>query len=52
MASIHFSFITMMTVGYGDIVPKTQSERIFTIVITIIGCGIFGYAINTIGSIF
>ena len=42
----------MITVGYGDISPVNNNEKIYTIIITLISCGVFGYAINTIGSIF
>jgi hypothetical protein len=41
----------MNTVGYGDISPVTDLEKIFVICMTLISCGVFGYAINTIGSI-
>ncbi len=52
ISSIYFAFITMITVGYGDISPVNNNEKIYTIIITLISCGVFGYAINTIGSIF
>ena len=42
----------MMTIGYGDIVPTTSAERLYVIVLTVISSGIFGYSMNTIGSIF
>jgi hypothetical protein len=41
----------MCTVGYGDITPKSKIEIIYVCSIVIICCGIFGYAINTIGGI-
>jgi hypothetical protein len=41
----------MLTLGYGDIVPITTLERIYVIIITFISCGVFGYTMNTIGSI-
>ena len=41
----------MNTVGYGDVIPITNIEKIFCIGMTLLSCGVFGYAINTIGSI-
>ena len=52
ITSVYFAFITMITVGYGDISPVHRNEKIYTIIITLISCGVFGYSINTIGSIF
>jgi hypothetical protein len=42
----------MVTVGYGDIVPHTNIERIYTIMMTLISCAVFGYSVNTIAGIF
>lgn len=42
----------MVTVGYGDISPKTSREKLYVVIMTIFSCGLFGYALNTIGSIF
>lgn len=50
--SLYWSNITLLTVGYGDIGPVTHLERIFVIIVALITCGVFGYAINNIGSIF
>ena len=41
----------MITVGYGDIVPVNNIERIFVIIITLISCGVFAYSVNSIGTI-
>ncbi len=38
----------MVTVGYGDIAPKTENERLFTLFMSIVGCGLYGYALNGI----
>ena len=38
--------------GYGDITPWTPYEKIYGIFMAFIGCGVFAYAVNTIGSIF
>ncbi|KAL4479648.1 hypothetical protein ABPG72_004244 [Tetrahymena utriculariae] len=50
--SIYFAMITMVTVGYGDITPISWYERIYVIIVIIFSCGLFGYSMNTIGSIF
>ncbi|KAL4482559.1 hypothetical protein ABPG72_005802 [Tetrahymena utriculariae] len=50
--SIYYSTITMITVGYGDITPQNQIERIYVICIVIISGTVFAYAVNMIGAIF
>ena len=52
IAALYWAFTTMITVGYGDIVPSTTSERIYTVFIMAVACGVFGYGINTIEVIF
>lgn len=41
----------MITVGYGDIAPVSINEKLFAILMTVIACGMFAYAVNTVGSI-
>ncbi|KAL4426568.1 hypothetical protein ABPG74_012328 [Tetrahymena malaccensis] len=50
--SIYFSIITMITIGYGDIVPINIYEKIYVIGMTFVSCATFAYCINTIGNIF
>ncbi|KAL4464416.1 hypothetical protein ABPG72_010903 [Tetrahymena utriculariae] len=50
--SLYFTFITMITVGFGDIAPINIYEKLYVIFMTIGTCGIFAYSINTIGRIF
>ncbi|CAD8115472.1 unnamed protein product [Paramecium sonneborni] len=49
--SLYFSTITTLTVGYGDIVPQSDLERIFVILMAMVICGLFGYTISSIGNI-
>lgn len=36
----------MITVGYGDVIPVNSIERIVIVIMTLISCGVFGYALN------
>lgn len=39
--AFYFSVITLATVGYGDLTPKTDLGKFFTIIYIISGIGIF-----------
>lgn len=42
----------MMTIGYGDVTPVNNTERIYVIFMTLLSSGIFGYVVNTIGELY
>jgi hypothetical protein len=42
----------MITVGYGDISPKSDRARIFTIFVMMISNGFFVYCMNKISVVF
>ncbi|EAR86527.2 cation channel family protein (macronuclear) [Tetrahymena thermophila SB210] len=50
--SIYFSFITCITIGYGDITPKNTNERNIVILISLISTGCFSYSVNTMATVF
>lgn len=50
--SFYFVIITMTTIGYEDVNPENEYEMVYVILMAIFSCGIFGYCVNTIGSIF
>jgi voltage-gated potassium channel len=45
----YFAVITIATIGYGDLVPKTAAGKVFTIVYVICGIGIFVAAVGALG---
>lgn len=49
--SLYFSIVSMVTVGYGDITPQNVKERLFTIGLIVIACGMFAYSVNEVGNI-
>lgn len=38
--ALYFSVVTLATVGYGDLSPKTEFGKVFTIVFILVGVGI------------
>jgi len=46
--AIYFCVVTLATVGYGDITPKTSAGKVFTIFYILIGIGIIAYFANTL----
>lgn len=39
--ALYFSVVTLATVGYGDLAPKTVQGKLFTIVYIVVGVGLF-----------
>lgn len=52
LSAIWWSFVTLTTVGYGDISPTTLGGRVVAVVIMIMGIGVLGLFTATIASIF
>jgi len=38
--AFYFSFITLTTIGFGDLVPTTPGSKIFTMIYVVVGIGI------------
>lgn len=46
--ALYFSTITLTTVGYGDITPKTNLGKLFTIFYVLFGVGIIAATLNVL----
>ncbi|CAD8090681.1 unnamed protein product [Paramecium sonneborni] len=51
LEALYFAVVTMLTIGYGDNVPKNSIEKIITIIFILWACLWFSYSINFIGGI-
>lgn len=52
MDAIWWSFVTITTVGYGDVTPTTLGGRITGVIVMVFGIGILGMFTATLASIF
>ena len=46
--SLYYSVVTMSTVGYGDITPKTVNARLFAVSVMILGLAVFATSVTAI----
>lgn len=46
--ALYFSFVTLTTIGYGDLTPQTDSGKIFTMFFATAGIGLFLKIIHAI----
>ena len=51
LAAVYFAVTTMTTVGYGDITPASNSERVFCFFAMIVGGTFYGFLIGNMSSI-
>ena len=46
--AVYYTVITMSTVGYGDITPKTPEARLFTVSLVVLGLAVFATSLPAI----
>ncbi|GMH86577.1 hypothetical protein TrST_g13891 [Triparma strigata] len=51
LAALYWAFTTMTTVGYGDVTPATDGERIYASLIMIMGATVFGYIVGSVSGL-
>jgi len=48
VTALYYALVTMSTVGYGDIVPKTTEARMFAISVMVLGITIFATSVSAL----
>jgi voltage-gated potassium channel len=46
--AFYYSIVTMSTVGYGDITPKTADARLFTVSVIVLGISVFAASLSAV----
>lgn len=50
--SLYWAVVTLASVGYGDMTPKTPQGRLFTILLIMSGMGVIAYGLSMVTAIF
>jgi len=48
LRGLYWCITTLATVGYGDIVPKTNLQTVYAMVVMLLGVGVYGYVIGNV----
>ena len=51
LAAVYWAVMTMSSVGYGDVLPKTDGERLFAFFAMVIGGAGYGFIIGSLASV-
>jgi len=51
VAALYWAFTTMTTVGYGDVTPMNDEERVYFSIIMIIGATVFGFIVGNVSKL-
>jgi len=49
--AVYWTITTLTTVGYGDILPVNNPQKIYSMFVQVLGFGVFGFLIGTIASV-
>jgi voltage-gated potassium channel len=49
--ALYWCITTLTTVGYGDVTPATPNQTIYTMVVMLLGVGVYGYIIGNVANL-
>jgi voltage-gated potassium channel len=49
--ALYWCVTTLTTVGYGDVTPATSGQAIYSMIVMILGVGVYGYVIGNVASL-
>lgn len=49
--ALHWCVTTLTTAGYGDVIPTTDAQKISTMVVMVLGVGVYGYMIGNMATL-
>ena len=49
--SVYWALMTLTTVGYGDITPANDAERMYALMSLLVGALVFGYILSSVGDL-
>ena len=51
LRALYWCVMTLTSVGYGDIVPSTNAEMAYAMLVMILGVGVYGYVIGNVAAL-
>jgi Cyclic nucleotide-binding domain/Ion channel len=51
LRALYWCITTLATVGYGDVVPTTNAQMVYAMVVMLIGVGVYGYVIGNVANL-
>jgi len=49
--ALYWCITTLTTVGYGDVTPATSGQAVYSMIVMILGVGVYGYVIGNVASL-
>jgi voltage-gated potassium channel len=51
LSALYWCVTTLTTVGYGDVTPTTVNQTIYTMVVMLLGVGVYGFVIGNVANL-